>query len=460
MEFISRLIEPKIKIEESRKRFSNKDLMHLVLPLLGEQFFIMLVGIADTLMISYASEAAVSGVSLVAMLMAVFMFVFVALASGGAVVVSQYIGSKKKEDSVLAASQLVTIGSIVSLISMVLVLIFHKQILHLLFGSVEAEVMEASIIYLRISAYSLPGLALYNVGAAIFRSMRKTKTTMFISVGSNALNVIGNAIGIFVLHAGVAGVAWPSFIARTLSAIIILALCFNKENEVYLRIKDIIRIKKDMINRILKIAIPSGVEGGIFQVTKIILGTITALFGTTQIAANGIAQSFWSLGALAGMALGPAFVTVIGQIMGARDIEAAKYYMMKMLRISYLVTAVWNILLIFVVPFALNLYAISQETRDLVILLVIIHNIFQSLVFSVTAPFANGIRATGDVKFVAAISVMSTVIVRVALSVVLGIWLQLGVIGIAIAMVSDWTIRAIILLMRYKSNKWQAFQVI
>ncbi len=457
---LSNLIEPRIQIEGKKKVFSNTALVALVLPLLGEQFFIMLVGIADTLMISYASEAAVSGVSLVSLFIAVFMFIFMALASGGAVVVSQYIGSKDRENSVLAASQLVTIGVLISIGFMFLVMIFYRQILSLLFGSVDNDVMEACLIYIRISAYSLPGLALYNVGGAIFRSMSKTKTTMYISIGANALNVVGNAIGIFVLNAGVAGVAWPSFIARTLSAMIIIGLCFRSSNQVFIRLKDIVRINKEMIRRILRIAVPSGIEGGIFQLTKIILGTITATFGTTQIAANGIAQSFWSLGALSGIAMGPAFVTVIGQMMGGRDIEAAKYYMNKLLRISYIVTSAWNLLLIVITPFFLNFYDISAQTKELIIILVIIHNVFQMLVFSITSPFANGLRATGDVKFAASVSVLSTVIIRVAFSIIFGLWMQWGVIGIAVAMVMDWSIRAIALMIRYRSGKWQAFEVI
>ena len=242
---LKRILEPKLQIDESRKKFSNRGLVALVLPLLGEQFFIMLVGVADTLMISYAGEAAVSGVSLVNLFITVFLFIFNALASGGAVVVSQYIGSRNKRGSISSAGQLVTISAVASIAFMFLVLIFHQQILRFLFGSVDAEVMSGSITYIRITALSLPGLALYNAGAAVFRSMGKTSTTMLISVGTNAVNVVGNAIGIFVLHAGVAGVAWPSFIARTLSAVIILFLCLNKSNQVYIVLREVFSIQRE-----------------------------------------------------------------------------------------------------------------------------------------------------------------------------------------------------------------------
>ena len=215
-----------------------------------------------------------------------------------------------------------------------------------------------------------------------------------------------------------------------------------------------------MIKRILKVAVPGGIEGGIFQATKLLLGTITALFGTVQIAANGIAQSLWSMAALSGVAMAPAFVTVVGQMVGAKDIRAAKYYMLKLLRISYLVSFLWNGLLLILTPVILNLYEISDETRHLVFILVIIHNLFQIIVFPVTLPFANGLRAAGDVKYVAAVTVASTVLVRILLSLVLGLWLRMGVTGIAFAMVLDWSARAVFLLVRYKRGSWLDHQII
>ena len=458
--FIEKIIEPKSQIENSRKFYTNTMLLAMILPLFGEQFFMMLVGIADTLMISYAGEEAVSGVSLDNMFITVFLFVFTALASGGAVIVSQYIGNKDYALGRNAAGKLVGIATCISLISMILVLIFNERILETLFGSVNAKVMEACVTYLRITAYSLPSIAIYNAGSAIFRSMGKTKPIMHISIISNVINVAGNAIGIFILHAGVAGVAWPSLIARSFSAIVIMVMCFNKKNIIYLKIKEIFSFDRIMINRILGIAVPSSFEGGVFQMAKVALGTITAMFGTSQIAANGIAQSFWSMAALVGMAMGPAFITVIGQAMGSGDHEVSEYYMMKLTRIAYVASLGWNGLLLLVIPFALILYDLSDETKGLVIILVVIHNVFNGLVFTLASPFANGLRAAGDVKYTVTVAIFSTIVVRVVLSIVLGLWLNLGVIGIAVAMVLDWSMRSILYVRRYRSDKWKRFVLI
>lgn len=456
----NRMLEPARQVSDGQKIFSNRDLKSLIVPLFVEQMLAMTVGIADTLMVSYAGEAAVSGVSLVNMFNTIFLYLFTALASGGAVVVSQYIGSGDRKNSDLAACQIYTVSFLFSAVSMIAVLVFNQQLLRLLFGQTEPAVMSASVTYLEISAYSYPAIALYNAGAALYRSMSKTKTTMQVSLVMNVINVGGNAIGIFVLHAGVAGVAWPSTISRIVAAVIITALCFIKSHSVSISWKGLLRFHGRMIQRLLHIAVPNGIENGLFQVAKVALSAITALFGTSQIAANGVAQSIWSLAALVGAALGPAFITVVGQCMGAGDTDAADYYMKKLLRLTMVVSVVWNALILAVTPFVLMLYDLSPETKQLVFALVVIHNVFNAVAFPISGPFSNGLRAAGDVKFTMYISLFATVICRVALSVLFGIWLNMGVIGVAFAMAGDWCIKAVILAFRYRSGKWKTFRIL
>ena len=138
--------------KEIPMRFSNSDLKSMIVPLFFEQLLVLLVGIADTLVISYTGEAAVSGVSLVNMVNTIFIYLFTALASGGAVVISQYIGKKEQHHAGEAASQLLMFASLLSILLGGLVLIAREPILGLLFGTVEPSVMESGLIYLRISA--------------------------------------------------------------------------------------------------------------------------------------------------------------------------------------------------------------------------------------------------------------------------------------------------------------------
>lgn len=440
--------------------FSNKDLKNMIVPLFLEQLLVMLVGMADTLVVSYAGEAAVSGVSLVNQFNTIFIYLFTALASGGAVVISQYIGRKEVAAAGESASQLLLFSAIFSAGVSVLVLIGNEEILRLMFGKVENDVMQACMTYLRISAYSYPALAIYNAGAALFRSMGKTSVTMYLSVASNIINVIGNLIGVFVLHAGVAGVAWPSLIARTFSAVVITVLCFHKKNDVFYTRKWIAQWNGELMRHILKIAIPNGLENGVFQLVKVALSSIVALFGTYQIAANGVAQSIWSLAALAGVAMGPVFITVIGQCMGNRDVQAAETYFKKLTKLTLLLSSAWNFLIFLLTPLFLKFYALESDTKRLVILLVLIHNLFNAIAYPFSGALSNGLRAAGDVKFTMYVSVLSTIAVRLLLSWLLGVVLQMGVIGIAAAMVCDWILRTVIFFWRQKSGKWKGFQVI
>ena len=440
--------------------FSNKELKKLILPLFMEQLLVMLVGIADTFVVSYAGEAAVSGVSLVNSFNTIFIYLFTALASGGAVIISQYIGRHDTEPAGESASQLFTVSLLFSAAAAVVILMLHRQILRLMFGKVEPEVMEACVTYLRISAYSYPAIAVYNAGAAVYRSIGKTSTTMYISVLSNIINVIGNVIGVFVLNAGVAGVAYPSLAARMFSAVVITGLCFRKRERVQYRLGWILQWNRDLMRRILGIAVPNGIENGIFQFVKVALSSVAALFGTYQIAANGIAQSIWSMAALAGVTMGPVFITVIGQCMGAGDSGQAEYYFKKLLKITLLISLIWNAMIFAVTPLLMKAYILADETKRLVILLVLIHNVFNSIVFPFSGPLGNGLRAAGDVKFTMVVSIASTIGGRLIFSLLFGIVFQMGVIGIACAMCLDWLLRAIIFYVRFKAGKWKCFKVI
>lgn len=457
---MQKLIEPKTPLAPERKRFSNHDLFALVLPIVAEQFLALLVGIADTLMVSYAGEAAVSGVSLVNQLNNVFILIFSALASGGAVIASQYIGSGDQENGIDAASQLLMITTLISIVLTAVTLLFGNSIFTALFGAVETEVYTDGMEYLRISAYSFVALAAYNACAGLYRSMGKTKELMYVSLGMNAINVVGNAIGVFVLHAGVAGVAYPSLISRIFAAVVMLVLTGRHKNAIYLRLSSIFAWHGKMIGRIFHVAIPNSIENGLFQMTKVALSSIVAMFGTVQIAANGVAQSFWSMAALFALAMGPAFITVVGQYMGAGDSEGAEYYMKKLLRITYLGGILWNIVFFAMTPLLLMLYDLSSETVQLVLILAFLHNLFNALFCPLSYSFSSGLRAAGDVRFNLYSSIFSSVICRVALSVVFGIWLNMGVIGITLAMACDWGVKALLVVIRYRSGKWKTFQLI
>lgn len=440
--------------------FTNKDLRNLIIPLFIEQFLLMFVGIADTFVVSFSSEADVSGVSLVTSFNTVLIFLFTALSSGGAVIISQYIGSRNEKAVSRSAGQLLMISAVISAAMAALILVFHTQLLRLLFGKIEADVMTACESYLWITTLSLPFLAIYDAGAALCRSIGKTNVTMNVSIAANVINVAGNCVGVFALDLGAAGVAWPSLISRALSAAAVTAYCFHKKNPVRYRLRDVLAWDGDLLSKVMCIALPNGVENGVHQLVKVALSSMVALFGTYQIAANGVAQSIWSLASIMGLAMAPVYTTVIGQCMGARDIDAANFYFKKLNRITLVLSVLWNALIFAITPLIVRYSAISPEAKELVIWLVLINNIFNGLAYPFAGSLGNGLRAAGDVKFTMIVSITLTIAARLFFSALFGLWLGWGVIGVAIGMSIDLVFRGAIFLWRLKSQKWTQFRLI
>lgn len=440
--------------------FTNKGLRNLIIPLAVEQLLQLLVGLADTFVVSRAGDAAMSGVSLVNSFNTVFVFLFTSLAAGGAVIISQYIGSKNNEQAGKSASQLVMFSALFGITISVVVLAFYRPILHLLFGKVEQEVMDACVIYLRISAFSYPAMAVYNAGAALCRARGKTKVTMYISTLANIVNLAGNIIGVFVLKLGVAGVAYPSLISRLLSAVLVTAYCFGGKNEVCYRMKNIFAWDGGLLKKILGIAVPNGVENGIHQLIKVAISSMVSMFGTYQIAALGTAMSINQLSALMSYAMGPVFTTVIGQCMGAGDIEQADLYFKKLMKLAFVLSISWNAFMFAMTPLFLKFSAISPEAKELVIWLVLLNNILSGIAYPFAAPLGNGLRAAGDVRFTMIVSVALTVLVRFCGAELFAVVINLGAIGTVLGMGADLFLRGGIFIARYKSRKWTRFKLI
>lgn len=442
------------------KLFSSRDLNALILPLVVEQILSMLVGMVDTVMVSYAGEAAISGVALVDMINYLFITVFASIATGGAVIVSQYLGDRQGSQANLASSQLYTFSSLVSGVIAVLCLLLHREILNLLYGSVEADVMAASVTYFAITALSFPFLGLYNAGAALFRSMKKTNVTMYVSLLMNVINVVGNVIGIFVLKAGVAGVAVPTLIARAVAGITMTVLALNAKNQVSIRWKDVFSWHGDMIRRILKIAIPNGIENGLFALGKVLVVSIISLFGTVQIAANGIANSIDMVSIVVVNAMNLAIVTVVGQCVGAREYDQAAHYTGKMMKISYFFTTVLGVLVCLCLPLIRFFYDVSDETWRYTCILVVMHNALAAALHPTSFNLSNTLRAAGDVKFTMYAGIASMIVFRLGSAVLFAIVLDLGVIGVWIAMGMDWLARSVAFWFRYRSGKWKLYRAI
>lgn len=437
--------------------FSNKDLKKMIFPLVGEQILLILVGMIDTIMVSYAGEAAVSGVSLSDMINYLFTTVFAAIATGGAVIVAQYLGGKNKEKAKETSGQLYLISGVFSFGCAVISLLFNRHILQLLFGAVEEDVMAAATKYFLLTACSFPFLGIYNAGAALFQSMQRTKDTMYVSLLMNVINVSGNAVGIFILHAGVLGVAVPTLISRMTAAFVMTALAFQKQNPVYIEWKNIFCKNQDIICRIMKIGIPNGIENGLFAFGRVLVTSIIALFGTTQIAANGIANSIDGIAIIVVNSINLAIVTVTGQCVGARAYGEAKKNIWKLMTVSYVSTFLIGTIVCMSLPLLRGLYDVSEDVWNLSCILIFLHNIMATLLHPTSFNLANALRAAGDVKFTMYTGVLSMLFFRLGVAVICGIIFNMGIFGVWAAMGMDWFGRTVVFTWRYKSGKWKDY---
>lgn len=445
----------KQKQDRSHYLFSNRELANLIGPLVIEQLLAVFVGMADSIMVANVGEAAVSGVSLVDNIMILIINIFAALATGGAVVAGQYIGRKDEKSACKAATQLVWFVSLSAVAIMILVYFGKDIILNQVFGHITAEVKGHADIYLLIVTASIPFIALYNGGAAIFRAMGNSQVSMRVSLLMNAINVTGNAILVFRLRIGTAGVAIPTLISRMVAAIVITVLLCNQTRILHIERTLKIRFDGRMIRKILAIGVPNGLENSMFQLGKILVLSLVSTFGTYAIAANAVSNAIALFQILPGMAISLAITTVISQCVGANDYEQVHYYLKKLLAIIY-VAMVGTVALIFLaLPLILKAYNLSDQTAAAATNIIHFHGISAMIIWPLSFALPAAYRAAGDAKACMYTSIVSMWIFRIGFSYLVGKYMGLGVFGVWVAMVIDWVVRAICFIIRYFNGKWK-----
>ena len=445
----------KQKQDRSHYLFSNRELANLIGPLVIEQLLAVFVGMADSIMVANVGEAAVSGVSLVDNIMILIINIFAALATGGAVVAGQYLGRKDEKSACKAATQLVWFVSLSAVAIMILVYFGKDIILNQVFGHITAEVKGHADIYLLIVTASIPFIALYNGGAAIFRAMGNSQVSMRVSLLMNAINVTGNAILVFGLRIGTAGVAIPTLISRMVAAIVITVLLCNQTRILHIERTLKIRFDGRMIRKILAIGVPNGLENSMFQLGKILVLSLVSTFGTYAIAANAVSNAIALFQILPGMAISLAITTVISQCVGANDYEQVHYYLKKLLVIIYVAMAGTVALIFLALPLILKAYNLSDQTAAAATNIIHFHGISAMIIWPLSFALPAAYRAAGDAKACMYTSIVSMWIFRIGFSYLVGKYMGLGVFGVWVAMVIDWVVRAICFVIRYFNGKWK-----
>ena len=449
-------------LDRSNLLFSRDALIRLIVPLIIEQLLLMTVGMADTVMVTTAGEATVSGVSLVDNINTLIIQIFSALSTGGAVVVAQYLGRQETHSAKTAAKQLLYVMTGISAVLMILALIFRQHILSLIFGQVEPAVMDSALVYFLLTAAAYPFMGIYNAGAALFRAMGNSKVSMINSFIINVINILVNAILIFGFGMGAAGAGIGTLVSRIAAAVIIMVML--RHPGLTVQVDDIFHFEFNgsMIRRILFIGIPTGMENGMFQAGKLMVLNLITTFGTSAVAANAIANSISGVINVPGSAMGLAIITVIGRCIGAGDTRQAVHYTKLLVGCSYLSMLIMGSALFFSADFLVTLFNLSPEAMAMASQVLKFCAIANMLFWPMAFTLPNSLRAAGDAVFTMAVSLTTMFVCRVALSYVFACsWgLGLGLLGVWLAMFCDWIVRAVCFLWRYWRGSWKKIHVI
>ena len=440
--------------------FDNRKLAKLLIPLALDQLLNSFMGTVDTLCVSNLGSAAISAVSLVDSINILIVQAFFALASGGTVVCSHYLGCKEKKQAQEAARQLVFITFMLSLAITVLFVVFNGPLLHLIFGKVEQDVMSSARKYFFFTTLSYPFIALYDDGSCILRAQENSRLPMQISIVSNIMNVIMNLVFVWIFHWGVAGTAISTLISRIFSMAVVMIKLRNPSFDVSLRHYFSIRPDWSKIKKILYIGVPSGIENSMFQFGKLAIQSTVSLMGTAAIAAQGMTNIIENLNGILAIGIGIGLMTVVGETLGAGHKEEAVYYIKKLCIIAE-VTLVLSCIFMYAITRPITIFGgMEPESAKLCIFMVTCITIVKPLIWAMAFIPAYGLRAAGDVKFSMTVSVLTMWLCRVTLATVLARVFHMGPMAVWIGMFTDWGIRNIIFTIRFHSRKWLQHKVI
>jgi putative MATE family efflux protein len=444
-----------------RERWSNRSLFRLIWPLVVEQLLAVTMGAADTIMVSPVGEFAVSGVNIIDNINHLLIIAFIALSTGGAVVCSQYIGRQDFENARIASKQLVYIVTLVSLVITVFSLMFRRPVISAIYGKIEDDVMNAAMIYLLITALSFPFLAVYNSCAALFRSAGNSQVPMKIALMVNIINIGGNALFLYVIPLGIAGVALSTLLSRIAAAVILMIMLIKRQNSpISLTGIQKVKILPSMTRRILNIGIPSGLEQSMFQLGRLLTQRIFPVFGTSVIAANAVASTINSFGFMTGNAYTMALLTVVGQCIGAGDYEGAKKYAAKIIKITWItISSICATLFIFRTRLVM-LFNLTPEAQATATSFLAVHTVSSALVWTLSFAYPSALRAAGDAKYVMIIGVISMWTVRVCFAYLLTFVFGVGPLGVWIAQGGDFVFRGIFYASRWKGGRWQRIKLL
>lgn len=442
------------------KTMNAKQIFSLIIPIFIDSAFIVLISILNTAMISSSGVAAVSAVSVVDSLNIFIVSVFIAIATGGTVIVAQYFGGRNPEQASRAASQAISAIAVISISLCILIILFHSQLLQLLFGSADADVLANAKLFLIGSSISYPFFAIYQSIVGVLRGVSETKACLFLSVILNLTYFVLNILFITVMDLGVLGLAISYIVARVLGASIAVFYLFKMCHTLNVKLKDVFKPQLALLKKIMFIGLPFAAEQLFFNGGKLLTQTFIVQLGTLSITVNAISNSLSLLFQVGGSTLSVAIVTVVGQCIGRREIDDARKFIRSFLWLSCAFFVVITAVLLAIFPSLVGLYNPPSEIVPDIFQLIIIISVAQPLFWSLSFILPSAMRAAGDSTFISIVSLLTMWLFRVILGYILGITLQFGLVGVWIAMVAEWGIRGAVFYMRFRGDKWYRHKLV
>ncbi|MFF2092382.1 MATE family efflux transporter [Paenibacillus sp. NPDC058174] len=438
--------------EKDAKSFN---LFYLTWPIFLEIFLFMMMGIADTLMLSAISDNAVSGVGAANQYLHIAILILEVIGNGASIVVAQYIGSRRLQDAARISALAITLNLIVGLLISGMFLLFCNQILQIL--NLQGEILEHARSYLSFVGGFIFLQALVNSLAAIVRVHGFTKEAMLVSFGMNIVHIIGNYALIFgnfgFSEMGVHGAAISTVISRLIAVLVFLWLLY-RIMEIKIQFRYYFSLSKAFVGKILKIGIPSATEQVMYQSCQMVFLFYATFLGEESMAARQYASNISMFIYLFAFAVGVGTSIIVGRYVGGNRKDEAYGRVWQSVRSASIATAVMvALVMIFRQPL------MTIFTDDLNIIKLGAHVLLFSIVLetgrTINIVLINSLRAAGDARFPLWIGMVTMVGISVPLGYLFVFKLDMGLPGIWLAIASDEWLRAILMSLRWRSRKWE-----
>jgi putative MATE family efflux protein len=436
------------------------NLFHLTWPIFLEVFLFMLMGIADTFMLSALSDDAVSGVGAANQYIHIAILVLEVVGNGAAIVVSQYLGSKRFIEASKISALAVTLNLIVGLLMSVLFVIFSRYIMIAM--NLQGDVLDYATKYLVIVGGAIFLQAIINSLAAIIRVHGFTKQTMLVSLGMNIFHVVGNYLLIFgkfgFPELGVQGAAISSVVSRLLAMLVFFWLLY-RVMEYRVEFRYYIKLSKEYIRKIIQIGIPSAFEQIMYQGCQIVFLYYVTYLGAESLAARQYAVNISMFTYLFAIAIGMGTAIIVGRLVGGAEKEEAYKTVWTSVKWALLFTlCMVALVMIFRYPL-LKLFTDNPAVVEIgatVLLLSIVLETGRTM----NIVIINSLRAAGDAKYPVIIGAFSMVAMSLPLGYLLVFQLDLGLVGVWLAIAADEWVRATIMYFRWKGKRWERYALV